>query len=715
LEPHADTAEKFDLVKKTSKLNGSPLSVWWSAFHLYAEKDAKPEQDHPKRGRQYCCCNACGTDYVVDETGATGVLMRHMKKDHKKAYAELFRQSSTGKKRAAAASQPDIRASLGGVKKAKTKSEKNEECAELTARWVVKTLQPYSAVDSEDFRNMFRAHNPHYEAQSSSDIRSRITMMEDNIRKATIKSLEGEWLALTIAANGKLNYTGMSVHWIDEHFVQHSLKLGCFLHERSSDSEHVLSDFAEKLFMKCGFDKANIISVTTGTTDNMDKFGRLLEKLGIHHINCTDHVLNQTAKKAYEGSSQDTEELDEHLVEDSKTMTKARALVKLYTKSKQKKYELLSKQKSMDTYKEKRAAQVIVDVITRWWSTFRTVDRLLYLKPAFASLEAENLLDDEVALTPHDWAVLKETHVLLKPFKTAQELLEGDKYVSISWVPLMVGTLRKLLKQTADAAPGNTVDAAARNLAKALHDDFCVRWRDANAPVFDPKVVSVYMQRQVGIHPLICLATCMDPRFKNLPTFRLDEKEGLWKALLDWMVKMAPSVTPPHEPPVVPPPEAGMAAAPDNAATGTLPPSMRDQAYDDNKFICVFLEELDMANMIENQTGLDQGATGMSLMDRLEDELKRYRARPSESVFINARTKEYRNPLIWWKNNKADFPIMSELAKILLCIPATSAPSERIFSLASRVISEVRSSLNPDDASQIIFVNGALDWFDQLS
>jgi hypothetical protein len=33
--------------------------------------------------------------------------------------------------------------------------------------------------------------------------------------------------------------------------------------------------------------------------------------------------------------------------------------------------------------------------------------------------------------------------------------------------------------------------------------------------------------------------------------------------------------------------------------------------------------------------------------------------------------------------------------------------------LASRVISKVRSSLSPENASQIVFVNGALDWFDQ--
>jgi hypothetical protein len=134
------------------------------------------------------------------------------------------------------------------------------------------------------------------------------------------------------------------------------LKLGCFLHEGSSDSEHVLSDFAEKLFMKCGFDKANIIALAMDITGNMDKFGWLLAKVGIHHIYCTDHLLNLMAKKAYEDSSQDSEELDddEHLVENIKKMRKVCAFVKLYLKSTKKKDELLSKQKTMDTYKEKK-------------------------------------------------------------------------------------------------------------------------------------------------------------------------------------------------------------------------------------------------------------------------------------------------------------------------------------------------------------------------
>jgi hypothetical protein len=94
------------------------------------------------------------------------------------------------------------------------------------------------------------------------------------------------------------------------------------------------------------------------------------------------------------------------------------------------------------------------------------------------------MLDNEVGVTPHNWALLKEIYVLLKPLlKTAQELLEGNKYVSISWLPLMVGTLWKLLKETLEPALGNAVDAAARNLPEALHEDFCMRWRYAHKPV----------------------------------------------------------------------------------------------------------------------------------------------------------------------------------------------------------------------------------------
>lgn len=42
----------------------------------------------------------------------------------------------------------------------------------------------------------------------------------------------------------------------------------------------------------------------------------------------------------------------------------------------------------------------------------------------------------------------------------------------------------------------------------------------------------------------------------------------------------------------------------------------------------------------------------------------------------------HKSPLQWWKENAARFPTLAILGKSYLCVPATSTPSERLFSTA---------------------------------
>lgn len=61
--------------------------------------------------------------------------------------------------------------------------------------------------------------------------------------------------------------------------------------------------------------------------------------------------------------------------------------------------------------------------------------------------------------------------------------------------------------------------------------------------------------------------------------------------------------------------------------------------------------------------------------------------------------------LDWWKINEKVFPSLAALAKIILAIPATSAPSERNFSYAGILISNKRSQLAPTKVEKILFIH----------
>lgn len=68
-------------------------------------------------------------------------------------------------------------------------------------------------------------------------------------------------------------------------------------------------------------------------------------------------------------------------------------------------------------------------------------------------------------------------------------------------------------------------------------------------------------------------------------------------------------------------------------------------------------------------------------------------------------TKELSDPLGWWKNNENRFPRLAKLAKRYLAIQATSAPAERLFSVAGLTIANGRAGLLPDNAAMLIFLH----------
>lgn len=67
------------------------------------------------------------------------------------------------------------------------------------------------------------------------------------------------------------------------------------------------------------------------------------------------------------------------------------------------------------------------------------------------------------------------------------------------------------------------------------------------------------------------------------------------------------------------------------------------------------------------------------------------------------------NPLDWWKKHATLFPNLQEEAKRFLCSPASSVPSERLFSKAGELVSHRRSCLKDTHVDMILFLNKNMD------
>ena len=63
------------------------------------------------------------------------------------------------------------------------------------------------------------------------------------------------------------------------------------------------------------------------------------------------------------------------------------------------------------------------------------------------------------------------------------------------------------------------------------------------------------------------------------------------------------------------------------------------------------------------------------------------------------------NPLLYWKEKQATWPLLVTLARKYLAPPCTTVPSERLFSTAGNVVTDKRTRLDAKKVEMLLFLN----------
>jgi hypothetical protein len=195
--------------------------------------------------------------------------------------------------------------------------------------------------------------------------------------------------------------------------------------------------------------------VGTDTAVNMKKFGnKLEEKLHLDHGFCIDHVFQLTAKLAFKSTHGQKRKSNGNLPKSDEidALRKAREFTTVLNHSTQL-FEKL-KQLQQEDNENANIVGLVNDTVTRWWSTYNLLERMLHLKEPIKKLIYNEIFDDarndtsilhKCHMHKDDWQCLVDIKHVLQPFKEGHTICEGQKFVTTSLVPIFVKTIRQEL------------------------------------------------------------------------------------------------------------------------------------------------------------------------------------------------------------------------------------------------------------------------------
>ena len=285
---------------------------------------------------------------------------------------------------------------------------------------------------------------------------------------------------------------------------------------------------------------------------------------------------------------------------------------------------------------------LIQDVTTRWNSSYYMLERLVEQRKAITAANTE--CQPPAELNTQQWLLTEKVIKLLRVFEEATREVSGE-YASASIIIPIISALKKGISEDEE---DHGIMSMKRGMLKSIQDRY----------------------GNVEQESLCVLATILDPRFK-LKGFMSASSAAHARMLLItecevYLKKLQSDNDQPQ-----------------------AKRSRRDSREKSSSALWSLFDEL-MANSANG----DEDDCGTEAEMIAEMYLK-------EPVISRS---EHMHPLQYWQSKKAVWPCLAHLACKYLCIPPSSAASERLFSSASDIISAERNRILPEKAEMLLFI-----------
>jgi hypothetical protein len=237
--------------------------------------------------------------------------------------------------------------------------------------------------------------------------------------------------------------------------------------------------------------------------------------------------------------------------------------------------------------------------------------------------------------------------------------------------------IKKLQTALVGALAASEHQQELHRVVEEMLADFNERWGEEI--LYSSQMTRISGNRQQGIPKYAYWGSLLDPRTKKLTLSLLEpeEKRQIWADIQEGIVTIAMDKQ-----------EEGRNNNNDNFE--------QQQQQRRPKGAATFLSHGYAEESQHSEHGED-----ITLIEDIRLEIAMYKT--DKGCPLNNENGNYYDPLEWWKINETKYPNIWLLAQCILSIPATSAPSERVFSAAANIIDKKRARITTDNAELVMF------------